>query len=388
VEKPMYNIEEGPSYSILPLQNIHLRSGKVLPKDSPIIIEKQIEKVEIPSTEKIPIDNQIQKGKMLNIQAPPFPERLVKEKLPISLPEFDVLDELRNVCVKIPLLQAIKDIPIYTKEIKELCSNKINKIRKDPPTIHVIGNLAGLMSNTISIEKYVDPRIPMVTITINNFSISKTLIDLGAAINVITLETMRHLNLQNLRPTTTVLELADRSKVVPEDILEDITVSLDSWEYPVDFLVLQPKSNLGGHPLILGRPWLATIDAFIGCRTGNMIISHGTKRNQNTLYPPAQKPSVIDQLPWLDETKEQQEEVIQPILSINQAFDFREENNEDLLDYFIYEPDISEELRDTKYIATDEILGQTFQENCTIHSLDQHLMTFFQLSLWKILKAR
>jgi hypothetical protein len=65
---------------------------------------------------------------------------------------------------------------------------------------------------------------------------------------------------------------------VPEGILEDITVSLDSWEYPVDFLVLQPKSNLGGHPLILGRHRLATVVAFIGCRTGNMIISHGTER--------------------------------------------------------------------------------------------------------------
>ena len=94
-----------------------------------------------------------------------------------------------------------------------------------------------------------------------------------------------------------------------------------------------------------------------------MIISHGTERKQITLYPPSQKPFVIDQLPWLDETKQQQEEVIQPILSINQAFDFREENNEDLLDYFISEPDISEELRDTKYIVADEILGQSFQEN-------------------------
>jgi hypothetical protein len=37
-----------------------------------------------------------------------------------------------------------------------------------------------------------------------------------------------------------------------------------------------------------------------------MIISHGTERKQITLYPPAQKPSVIDQLPWLDETEQQQ----------------------------------------------------------------------------------
>ena len=121
---------------------------------------------------------------------------------------------MKNVYVKILLLQAIKYIPIYTKIVKELCLNKTRKIKKDPPTIHVIGNLAGLMSNTISVENYVDSRIPMVTITINNFSTSKTLIDLGVAIDVMTLETMKYLYLQDLQPTTTSLELADRSKVV------------------------------------------------------------------------------------------------------------------------------------------------------------------------------
>ena len=165
---------------------------------------------------------------MLIPQTPPFLERLVKEKISISLIEFDVLDELTNVCVNIPLWKAIKDILIYTKAIKDLCLSKTNRRKKDPPTIHVLGNLAALMSNTIFVEIYVDPGIPMVTITINNFSISKKLIDLGATINVMTLETMKYLDLKNLRPTTTVLELADRSKIAPEGILEDIIVSLDS----------------------------------------------------------------------------------------------------------------------------------------------------------------
>ena len=158
------------------------------------------------------------------------------------------------------------------------------------------------MSTNTTIEKYVDPGIPMVTISINKFSVPNTLIDLGAAINVMTTETMKHLNLNNIRPTTTVLELADRSKVVPEGILEDIIVSLDSWEYPVDFLILQPKKNLGGHPLILGRPWLATADAYIGCRSGSMIIAHGDERKHVTLYPPAQSHSLLS---CLDEKEPQ-----------------------------------------------------------------------------------
>jgi hypothetical protein len=54
---------------------------------------------------------------------PPFPERLLIEKS-IVQSEFDIMTELRNVCVKIPLLQEIKDVPIYAKTIKELCIKK------------------------------------------------------------------------------------------------------------------------------------------------------------------------------------------------------------------------------------------------------------------------
>ena len=120
-----------------------------------------------------------------------------------------------------------------------------------------------------------------------------------------TLETMKYLNLQSLRPTTTILELDDRSKVVLEGILEVIISFLDSCEYPVEFLVLQQKSKLGGHPLIIGRPCLATIDALIGCRMGNMIISHENEKKKVILYPHPQTLSVVDQLSWLDETKQQ-----------------------------------------------------------------------------------
>ena len=75
----------------------------------------------------------------------------------------------------------------------------------------------------------------MLTININKFSISKTLIDLGAAINVMTLETMKYLDLKNIRPTTTILELDDRYKIAPEGILEYIIVSMDSWKTLVSY---------------------------------------------------------------------------------------------------------------------------------------------------------
>ena len=107
------------------------------------------------------------------------------------------------------------------------------------------------MSTNISIEKYIDPGVPLVTICINKFSIPNTLIDLGATINVMTMETLCSMSIYNIKPTPTILELADRSKVKPEGVGDDVIVSIYLWEYLVDFIILQPKYNLGGHHLIL-----------------------------------------------------------------------------------------------------------------------------------------
>eukprot|EP00253_Pinus_taeda_P029985 PITA_29985 len=179
-ERLTYNVDEGPSYPTLPLKNINLRYGKVLHKESPAA-DKQEENEE--NENETPIqrkpNDDIKNKQMQPLHPPPFLDRLVQTKLPMSIPQFDVLDELKNFYIKIPLLQAIKDIPIYTKAIKELCLKKPTRKRVDPQNIHVIRDLAGLMTNTILMEKYVDPGIPRVTTIINNIHIPNTLIDLG-----------------------------------------------------------------------------------------------------------------------------------------------------------------------------------------------------------------
>jgi len=82
--------------------------------------------------------------------------------------------------------------------------------------------------------------------------------------------------------------------------LEDITVSIDSWEYPAYFIVLDTKNRLSGYPLILGRPWLETTDAYIGCREGKMTIANGYSTKKLTLYPPA-KPFLDEENPmWIE----------------------------------------------------------------------------------------
>jgi hypothetical protein len=122
---------------------------------------------------------------------------LVIEK-PTTRPEFDILNELKNICVKIPLLQDIKGIPIYSKVVKELCIKKPGRKKKDPPTIYLIGGLSEYISEHPKLEKYGNLGNLVVTITINEVSIGNPLIDLGAAINVMIATTLEQLQLQPL----------------------------------------------------------------------------------------------------------------------------------------------------------------------------------------------
>jgi len=75
--------------------------------------------------------------------SPPFLKRLIIPH-PIEYLDFDLLGELKNICVKIPLLQAIQDIPIYAKTIKELCTKIPMRKIKVTPTIHLVRNLSDL----------------------------------------------------------------------------------------------------------------------------------------------------------------------------------------------------------------------------------------------------
>jgi len=66
-------------------------------------------------------------------------------------------------------------------------------------------------------------------------------------------------------------------------------------------MILTPKNNLRGHPLILGRPMLATTDAFISCRSCDMFISDGSSTNKFTLYPLAKTTIEVEIQEWIDD---------------------------------------------------------------------------------------
>ena len=78
------------------------------------------------------------------IREPPYPERLILPKV-VGQPQFNLLGELKNLYVKIPLLQALQDVPIYARTVRDLCTRKPGRKPRDHPTVHVIGKLSALI---------------------------------------------------------------------------------------------------------------------------------------------------------------------------------------------------------------------------------------------------
>ena len=70
--------------------------------------------------------------------------------------------------------------------IKELCIKRLGKKQKDPPIIHVIGEMSECMTDQYRIAKYTNPGSPIVTIIVNNISIENTLINIGSSIYMMT----------------------------------------------------------------------------------------------------------------------------------------------------------------------------------------------------------
>ena len=67
-----------------------------------------------------------------------------------------------------------------------------------------------------------------------------------------TKDTMKKLKIEGLRATPTILQLANSSTVTLDGMIEDTILTLDSLEYTTYFMIMSPKVNLSGYPIILG----------------------------------------------------------------------------------------------------------------------------------------
>ncbi|KAK4406294.1 Transposon Ty3-I Gag-Pol polyprotein [Sesamum angolense] len=157
---------------------------------------KPEKKVEIP-------DDQDDEAKQDNLKVlvtrPLFSERFTKSNKEEE--EKQIFETIRKVEVNIPLLDDIKQIPRYAKFLKELCTNK------------------GMLK-----------------------------------------ENKRSSHVGPLKETGVVIQLANRSVVYPEGVLQDVLVQVNELVFPANFYVLDMREDNSPNStsILLGRPFLKT----------------------------------------------------------------------------------------------------------------------------------
>jgi hypothetical protein len=201
----------------------------------------------------------------------PYPERLQVPKK--GGKKEDIPEVFKQVQINIPFLDAIQQMPSYAKFLKDLIT--VKRKMKVSKKAFMTEQIISILQCKLPI-KYKDPSCPTITCMIGIGRIERTLLDLGASVNFLPYSVYVQLGLGELKPTSMTLQLADRSMNVPRGIVEDVLIKVDKFYYPVDFIVLDIElvEIIGSEiPIILGRPFLATTNALINCRSGVMKIS-------------------------------------------------------------------------------------------------------------------
>ena len=73
---------------------------------------------------------------------------------------------------------------------------------------------------------------------IGGLSITHAMLDLGALINVMPYSVYESLKAGPLNKTGVIIQLADKSNVIPRGVLEDVLVQVDKLVFPADFYVI------------------------------------------------------------------------------------------------------------------------------------------------------
>ncbi|XP_061352256.1 uncharacterized protein LOC133297181, partial [Gastrolobium bilobum] len=169
------------------------------------------------------------------------------------------LDIFKKLQINIPFTEALENMPNYAKFMKDLLSRK--RKLQECETVTLTEECSAIIQKKLP-PKLKDPGRFSIPCNIGNMEVKNVLCDLGASINVMPLFMMKKLGITEVRPTKTIVQLADCFTKQAYGIIEDILVKVDKFIIPVDFVILDIEENFT-IPMIFGRPFLATSGALI-----------------------------------------------------------------------------------------------------------------------------
>ncbi|XP_030931009.1 uncharacterized protein LOC115956876 [Quercus lobata] len=254
---------------------IVLRSGKeveILVKAAPASLKQENEQ-NLVADKNVPNDDEVPKRKFPPLSdyklVPLFPQALARSRKYEQ--NKDLYETFRRCEVNIPLLDDIKQIPCYAKFLKELCIIKRKQKLKGCEKVRVEENVFAVIQRKLP-AKCKDPGMFTIPCTISNTQLEKTMLDLGASINVMPYSIYVSLKLGPLNKTGVVIQLTDRSIAYPKGVVEDVLVQVNDLVFPADFYVLDMDNGDQTTPILLGRPFLKTSKTKIDVHSGTLTM--------------------------------------------------------------------------------------------------------------------
>ncbi|XP_057760548.1 uncharacterized protein LOC130980924 [Arachis stenosperma] len=168
----------------------------------------------------------------------PFPQRLLGGEKERSYSKF--LDVFASISVIIPFIKTLQQMPIYIKCMKELLNKK--GTLKGGQTVTMNKECSALIKKD-ALLKNKDPR---------SFHIPCKL------------------QINELRSTDVIIQLADKTQKQAEGVVENMLVKVGNYFLPMDFVILDMEESYL-HPIILGRPFLAIARALIDVEQGDKL---------------------------------------------------------------------------------------------------------------------
>ncbi|XP_028230361.1 uncharacterized protein LOC114410598 [Glycine soja] len=176
------------------------------------------------------------------------------------------LDIFKRLEIIIPFGEALQQMPLYSKFLKDLLTKKGKYIHSD--NIVVEGNCSVVIQRILP-PKYKDPGSVTIPCFIGAVSVGKALIDLGASINLMPFSMCRRISELKIMPTRMTLQLADRSITRPYGMVEDVLVKVWQFTFPADFVIMDIEED-AEIPLILARPFMLTTNCVVDIEKGNL----------------------------------------------------------------------------------------------------------------------
>ncbi|KAG7559358.1 Ribonuclease H-like superfamily [Arabidopsis thaliana x Arabidopsis arenosa] len=233
---------------------------------------------------------------------------------------------IKEVELRIPLVDALALIPDSHKFLKDLITERIQEVQGMVVLSH---ECSAIIQKKIIPKKLGDPGSFTLPCSLGPLAFNKCLCDLGASVSLMPLSVAKRLGFTQYKSCNISLILADRSVRIPHGLLEDLPIRIGVVEIPTDFVVLEmdeePKD-----PLILGRPFLATAGAIIDVKKGKIDLNLGKNLKMTfDIKDAMRKPTIDGQLFWIEEMDQLADELLEELAEEDHLKSALTKNGED-----------------------------------------------------------